>query len=457
MMETLLWSNQWLQLPEAFYQRVLPTPLHKPTLLHVNQPLFNLLGLSSEQLDKRQLLNCFNGNQLLDGMQPIATVYAGHQFGIFTSQLGDGRAISLGQTKAVNDQLYDLQLKGAGLTAYSRTLDGRYSLSAAIREYLAAEAMTALGIESSRSLALITGETLINHDQQEPAAILVRMAKSYIRFGHFEYFYHRDEFDQLRTLFDFVIDQQFPELLNESKEKRPLLFLQAVIKRSAYLIAKWQSVGFTHGVMNTDNMTISGETLDFGPYGFIQHYDPEFSANPADDQSRYQFDQQPEIGRWNCLALAQSLTPLLNTTTIPASLLRLYRQRYQQHYLQCMRQKLGLYQAQPEDQALIDSLLAALKQSSIDYSLFFRQLAISDFTEINKSAELTNWLCGYQQRLKLEKTTDEQRQQQMNQTNPFYVLHEALIEQALESVRQGDLTELDRLMQRLQTPYQQQD
>lgn len=457
MMETLSWSNQWLQLPESFYQRVQPAPLSEPKILHLNQQLFNLLGLSCDQLDKRQLLDCFNGNQLLAGMQPIATVYAGHQFGIFTSRLGDGRAISLGQTKAVNDQGYDLQLKGAGLTAYSRTLDGRYSLSAAIREYLAGEALTALGIESTRSLALITGQTLINIDQQEPAAILVRMAKSHIRFGHFEYFYHRDEFEQLRILFDFVIDQQFPQLLNERKEKRPLLFLQIVIKRTAYLIAKWQSVGFTHGVMNTDNMTISGETLDLGPFGFLQHYNPDFSPNPSDDQNRYQFDQQPEIGRWNCLALAQSLTPLLNTTTIPASLLRQYRQSYQQYYLHCMRQKLGLYQAHPTDQALIDSLLAALKQSATDYSRFFRQLTISDFTEINKSSELTNWLCGYQQRLNLEQTGDEKRQQKMNHINPFYVLHETLIEQVLESVRQGEWTELDRLVKCLQNPYQQQD
>ncbi len=455
MMETLLCSNHWLHLPESFYQRCPPTPLSKPTLLHVNQALFNLLGLQSEQLNTKQLLECFNGDKLLAGMQPLATVYAGHQFGIFTSKLGDGRAILLGQTDAVNGQQYELQVKGAGLTAYSRTLDGRYPLNAAIREYLAGEALTALGIASTRSLALIGSETIIAEDKQQSAAILVRVAKSHIRFGHFEYFYHRDEFEQLRTLFDFVIEQQFPELLNESKDKRPLLFLQTVIKRTAELIAKWQSVGFTHGVMNTDNMTVSGETLDLGPFGFIESYDPDFSPNPSDDLKRYQFDQQADIGRWNCLALAQSLTPLLNSTTIPAGLLRLYRQSYQQHYLRCMLQKLGLYQPQPEDQQLIDSLLVALKQSTINYSLFFRQLTTLDDSTIAKSPELKNWLSRYQQRLTLEKHSDQKRQQQMHQINPFYVLHEARIAQVVEAVRQGDLTELDRVMKCLQNPFEQ--
>jgi uncharacterized protein YdiU (UPF0061 family) len=456
-MNTLPWTNLWLQRSPSFFRRVEPTPLAGPYFVHCNEQAARLLGLNAEDLGTETALRCFNGDQLLPGMQPIATVYAGHQFGIFTSRLGDGRAITLGQTQGANGETYEIQLKGAGLTPYSRTLDGRYPLGAAIREYLAGEALTALGIPSTRALCLLGSRTEIRRDRSETAAILVRMARSHIRFGHFEYFHHRDEIDDLRELFVFVIEQHFPELLDEAAEKWPLRFLETVIGRTARLIAAWQSAGFVHGVMNTDNMTLSGETLDLGPFGFMETYDPGFSPNPSDDQRRYPYDQQPDIGRWNCLALAQAFTSLLPAPTIPASLLRLYRQTYQQHYLQAMRVKLGLQTQHPDDIVLVNSLLSALALSGADYAGFFRDLAcFKPGHDMTYSAPLQNWLASYQDRLSLEKASPGERRDGMNRVNPCYVLRAHLLDQVEQKAEKGDFTELERLLKLVQNPYEEQ-
>lgn len=456
-MNTLPWTNLWLQRSPSFYQRVDPTPLAGPYFVHCNEQAARLLGLNAEDLGTETALRCFNGDEPLPGMQPIATVYAGHQFGIFTSRLGDGRAITLGGTLGANGETYEIQLKGAGLTPYSRTLDGRYPLGAAIREYLAGEALAALGIPSTRALCLLGSRTEIRRDRSETAAILVRMARSHVRFGHFEYFHHRDEIDDLRELFVFVIEQHFPELLDEAAEKWPLRFLETVIGRTARLIAGWQSAGFVHGVMNTDNMTLSGETLDLGPFGFMETYDPGFSPNPSDDQRRYQYDQQPDIGRWNCLALAQAFTSLLPSPTIPASLLRLYRQTYQQHYLQAMRAKLGLQTQHPDDIDLVNSLLSALALSGADYAGFFRELArFEPGRGLTYSAPLRNWLACYQDRLSLEKAPPNERRDRMNRVNPCYVLRAHLLYQAEQKAEKGDFTELERLLKLVQNPYEEQ-
>lgn len=454
---TLQWTNHWLQRSPSFYRRVDPTPLAAPYFAHCNAQAARLLGLNAEQVSNDEALRCFNGDALPPGMQPIATVYAGHQFGIFTSQLGDGRAITLGETQGVNRQTYEIQLKGAGLTPYSRTLDGRYPLGAAIREYLAGEALTALGIPCTRALCLLGSGTEIRRERGETAAILVRMARSHIRFGHFEYFHHRDDIDDLRELFVFVIERHFPELLNEAAEKWPLRLLETVIERTARLVAGWQSVGFVHGVMNTDNMALSGETLDLGPFGFMEAYDPGFSPNPSDDQQRYQYDQQPDIGRWNCLALAQAFTSLLSSRTIPAGLLRLYRQTYQQHYLQAMRAKLGLQTQHPGDVDLVSNLLSALARCGTDYAGFFRDLACFEPGRgLTYSAPLQSWLDSYQDRLSLEKSPPGERRERMNRVNPCYVLRGHLLDQAVQSAGQGDFTELDRLVTLLQNPYEEQ-
>ena len=460
-MKTLSWTNPWLNASKSFYQRVEPTPLTGPYLVHCNDQAARLLGLNAGQLDGEVSLRCFNGEQLLPEMRPVATVYAGHQFGIFTSKLGDGRAILLGEARGDNGAQYEIQLKGAGLTPFSRTLDGRCPLGSAIREYLGGESLAALGIASSRGLCLVGSATEIKRESNERAAILVRMSQSYVRFGHFEYFHHRDDFEDLREFFVYVVERHFPEFMNEAAERWPLLFLETVIQRTARLIGEWQSVGFTHGVMNTDNMTVSGETLDLGPYGFMEGYDPEFNPNPADDQKRYQFDQQPDIGRWNCLALAQAFTSLLPTPTIPARLLRLYRQSYQQHYLQCMRAKLGLQSQHPGDSELLNSLLSVLTRTGLDYPSFFRRLAGCDPKHRDRNSLsrqkfqpiMRGWLDSYQERLSLEKSRPDERRERMNRINPCYVPRRHLIDLAVRRAEQGDFSEMKRLLSLLQSPF----
>jgi len=460
-MQSIAWTQKWLQQPDSFYSKVAPTPLDEPFFVHCNAQVGQLLGLDLGQIHNEEALRCFNGQTQNKKIQPLATVYAGHQFGIFTSRLGDGRAILLGEVTGSDDKHYEIQLKGAGLTPYSRTLDGRYVLSAALKEYVMGEALTGLGIPTTRALCLVGSHSEINQQNNETCALLVRVAQSHLRFGHFEYFHHRDDFGAVKTLFDFVIEQLFPELLNETPTNRPLLFLQTVIKRTAKLIALWQSAGFIHGVMNTDNMTLTGETLDLGPCGFMQVFDPNFTPNSADDQGRYQFDQQPDIGRWNCLALAQALLSLLPTSTIPAGLLRLYRQNYQQRYLQAMREKLGWYQQHVEDMDLVTSLLVVLARTKLDYSEFFRCLArfevgskASDlFVPMQHVEVMQAWLARYQARLTLETVSQQERQLRMNQVNPAYILRESVLNQLIKSVEQGDFSVLEQLILRLQMPY----
>lgn len=461
-MQKLDWHNPWLQLPATFYQSVEPTPLAAPYIVHGNEAVARLLGLDPASLCDNTALRCFNGVELRPGMQSIATVYAGHQFGIYTSKLGDGRAVTLGETEATNGGRYEIQLKGAGLTPYSRTLDGRLPLVSALREYLAGEALAGLGIPGSRGLCLLAGSTRVRRDDQErTAAILVRVTHSHIRFGHFEYFHHLDDFDALRQFFVFVIERQFPELFNESASQWPLRFLEIVVRRTARLVADWQSIGFVHGVMNTDNMTLSGESLDLGPFGFVERYDPEFSPNPSDDQQRYRFDQQPDIGRWNCLALAQALTSLLPRPTIPAGLLRLYRQSYQQHYLQRMRAKLGLYREHAGDPELLNGLCSMLTRTGIDYADFFRRLGAfegrspgSGFADA--PTLLRNWLDRYRERLALEKVSPVERRERMSRVNPCCVLRAHFLDRVADRAERGDFDELARLVSALQNPYEVQ-
>ena len=459
----LSWNNPWLQLPQDFYQIVQPTPLDNPYFIHCNTHTSALLGLSAEQLHNEATLHFFNGHQLPPEIQPTASIYAGHQFGIFTAQLGDGRVLSLGEALGHEDHRYEIQLKGAGLTPYSRTLDGRCPLGSAIREYLGSEALAGLNIPTSRALCLLGSDTKVQRDHLTTGAMLVRMARSHIRFGHFEYFHHKGDFENVKNLTTFVIEQHFPELLNEPTDLRPLRLLEAIVERTACLIADWQSEGFTHGVVNTDNMSILGDTLDFGPFGFMETYNPEFSANASDDLARYQFDQQPEIGRWNCLALAEAISSLLPSRTIPSKLLRLYRQHYHQRYLQRLRLKLGLRTQHPDDIQLVEALLTTLQQGNTDYALFFRNLANFNTQDKNPAlyalttdaAKLTEWLTLYHDRLILENVPPQERQKQMNQVNPCTVLRRHLLDQSINDAERGDFTAFYRLLTLLQNPFEE--
>jgi len=462
-METRAWYNNWTRCPERFYHYVAPTPLESAYFIHCNKQVAQSLGLYFDDVISQTTLACFNGDKLFPQLQPVATAYAGHQFGIYTSHLGDGRAILLGQLETPNGKLYDLQVKGAGKTAYSRTMNGRYLLAEAIREYLASAALKALGIPSTKALCLIGSKTKLN-DEGDTAALLVRLASNHIRFGHFEYFYHRDDIDGLTRLFNYVIDQYFPELLKEAVHHRPILFLEKVITRTAKLIACWQSIGFTHGVMNTDNMSISGDTLDLGPFGFMESYDPSFSPNAADEFNRYQFDQQADIGRWNCLALAQALTPLLPKPVVPSHLLRLYRQTYQQHYLDLMRAKLGLEQYENHDEELVSGLIATLTQMGSDYTRFFNDLSQfstesgSDNHHLFETGQdrslLEHWLARYRVRLGRETRSEMQRHAAMTAVNPHTILTKQTLDSVITAAKKGDFSELVNVMHQLQNPYQ---
>ncbi|MDO8828082.1 protein adenylyltransferase SelO family protein [Methylophaga sp.] len=461
-MKTRAWYNNWQQCPDRFYRHVTPTPLDSAYFIHCNKLVAQSLGLDVDTVMSQTSLACFNGETVFPQLRPIATAYAGHQFGIYTATLGDGRTILLGQIEATDGQCNDLQVKGAGLTPYSRVMNGRYALAEAIREYLASAALKALGVPSAMGLCLIGSKTTLD-ENGTTAALLVRVATTHIRFGHFEYYYHRDDIDGLTRLFNFVVDQYFPELLKQTVRDRPLMFLEIVIVRTAKLIAQWQSLGFTHGVMNTDNMAISGDTLDLGPYGFITNYDPRFSPNTSDEFGRYQFDQQADIGRWNCLALAQALTPLLPKPVVPANLLRLFRQTYQQHYLALMRAKLGLQQNEHHDAELISALLAIISQTRCDYSNFF--IDLSQFSaapnDDNQSlfetgqhrALLENWLQHYRARLGRESQSELHRQAMMKAVNPQVILREDMLSSVIKAANNGDFSELINVMHQLQNPF----
>jgi protein adenylyltransferase len=462
-MQTLTLQQPWLQLPDCFYRPVRATPLKVPNLIHCNQKVADLLGLSVKEMNQYSFIQFLNGELSSDSTGSIATVYAGHQFGIYTAQLGDGRALLLGEIEGRKGESFEIQIKGGGLTPFSRTLDGRLTLSEGLREYLGSEALAGLGIPTTRSLCLLGSQEGVLRERREPAVILVRMARSHIRFGHFEYFYHRDELSELSNLIDFVIDRLYPELKQEASKMRPLRLLETIFSNTARMIAGWQAVGFVHGVMNTDNMSVFGDTLDLGPFGFMGGFDGAYTANSADDQQRYQYDQQPEIGRWNCLALAGAFLPMLPGKTIPAGLLRHYRLIYQEYYLRTMRAKLGLVTQCKEDAFLIESLLKTLAQGNIDYPYFFRLLGkfcpkLRNIELLALSSDrhrLLDWLRQYEDRLAKEPLGHSERKQLMDWINPCYVLRDHLLEEVLVNAELGDFSAFTTLLNLLQNPFQE--
>ena len=308
-LDDLHFDNTFARLPEVFYRRVKPTALPAPYLVSFNEKAAELIGLDAKEAAKPEFVEYFTGNKMLAGSEPISAIYAGHQFGTFVSQLGDGRAISLGETINENGERFDIQLKGAGMTPFSRMGDGRAVLRSTIREYLCSEAMNALGIPTTRSLCITGSDAPVYRETVETAAVLTRLAPTHVRFGSFELFYYRGQYDRVRELADYVIGEFYPQF--ESAENKYLEFLREVISRTAKLIAAWQSIGFAHGVMNTDNMSILGLTIDYGPFGFLDEFDAGFICNHSDYAGRYAFDQQPMVGMWNLYKLAQTFIPLI--------------------------------------------------------------------------------------------------------------------------------------------------
>ena len=421
------------------------------------------LGLPGDWWLDPSALSVFSGNARWPGMQPLASVYSGHQFGVWAGQLGDGRALWLGEIDTPAGAM-ELQLKGAGKTPYSRMGDGRAVLRSSIREFLCSEAMHALGIPTTRALC-ITGSALpVRREEMETASVVTRVAPSFIRFGHFEHFSHGDQHAELKQLADFVIAHHYPACRGSASPYAALL--AAVAERTAELLAHWQAVGFCHGVMNTDNMSILGLTIDYGPFGFLDAFDPGHICNHTDQQGRYAFARQPNVAFWNLHALAQALLPLIGDSDEAVAALEPFKTIYPQAYVARMRAKLGLATAHDDDRDLIDGLLKLMSQDRCDFSITFRRLANFESTDgaansgvrdlfIDREA-FDAWAASYRARLTAETSVDRVRASAMNRVNPKYVLRNHLADVAIQQARAGDFSEVQRLAELLQRPFDEQ-
>lgn len=457
-LENLAFDNSYARLPPAFYAKLAPTALPEPYLVSFNPAAAALIELDPQQALRPEFLAYFSGAEILPGAEPLAMIYAGHQFGHYVPQLGDGRAILLGEIVNSQGERWDLHLKGAGETPFSRSGDGRAVLRSSIREYLCCEAMQGLGIPTTRALCVIGSDSEVYREQIETGATLVRMAPSHVRFGSFELFFYRNQVDELRQLADYVIAQHYPEL--QSLPDKYAGFLQAVVTRTARLMAQWQAVGFAHGVMNTDNMSILGLTLDYGPYGFLDQFDVGFICNHSDHQGRYAFDQQPEIGAWNVSALAQALSPLMSLDAAKAALAD-YNGCFAREYISLMSAKLGL-QVNEDSATLITDLLNLLHHNKVDYTIFFRRL--NRFSTQGDNASLRDlfldraafdaWATTYRARLIQENSLDAARAAQLDQINPKYILRNYMAQIAIQKASEAhDFSEVDKLLQLLQHPF----
>ncbi len=370
-LEHLDFQNTYAALPEVFHERVKPTPFPNPHVVSVNPGAADLLDLDHTELTRPEFAEYFCGAKLLPGSDPIAMLYSGHQFGHYVPQLGDGRAILLGEVRNQKGERWELQLKGAGLTRFSRDGDGRAVMRSTIREYLCGEAMHGLGIPTTRSLCIVAGEEIVWRETPEPGAMLLRMAPTHVRFGSFEVFYYRRQHEYLKTLADYVIEYHYPHLVGSENGYARLLHEVAV--RTGHLVAQWQAVGWAHGVLNTDNMSILGLTLDYGPFGFMERYDPTFICNHSDHHGRYSFQNQPDIGFWNIRALARALSPLVEQDEVNA-IPDVYEKAMLGKYAELMRAKLGLVETHAGDDKLVTDLLNLMDSSRADYTNVFRAM-----------------------------------------------------------------------------------
>lgn len=419
-------DNAYYQQLPGFYTALNPTPLKDARLLYHSEPLARELGLDESWFtqDKTPI---WAGETLLPGMQPLAQVYSGHQFGVWAGQLGDGRGILLGEQVLADGSHRDWHLKGAGLTPYSRMGDGRAVLRSVIREFLASEALHHLGIPTTRALTIVTSRQPVFREQPERGAMLMRVAESHVRFGHFEHFYYRKQPEQVRQLADFVIARHWPQLQDQAE--RYLLWFTDVVERTARLIAHWQTVGFAHGVMNTDNMSILGITIDYGPYGFLDDYQPGYICNHSDHQGRYAFDNQPAVALWNLHRLAQTLSGLMTTEQLQQALAA-YEPALMRAYGEQMRAKLGFFTPTAQDNDVLTGLLSLMAQEGRDYTRTFRLLSDTEQQQAQSPlrdefidrAAFDSWYQQYRQRLQQEQVSDEERQRAMKAVNPRLIL-----------------------------------
>lgn len=469
-LETLVFDNVYRQLPAEFFDPSESDPLRDAHLISFNADAAALIGLCPSEAERDDFVDHFNGLKSLRGSEPLAMCYSGHQFGAYVPRLGDGRAILLGQVRNGHNQLWDLQVKGGGVTKYSRQGDGRAVLRSSIREYLCSEAMHGLGIPTTRALCLIGSREPVVREQMEEGALVVRMAQSHVRFGSFEYFYHSDQEQYLKPLADYVITHFLPELMESS---RPYLdLLKHAVSVTAKLIAQWQGVGFAHGVMNSDNMSILGLTLDYGPFGFLDTYQAGFICNHSDHQGRYAFNQQPTIGMFNLSCLATALLPLLADNKEAAmeqarDALKEYWPIFKHAYSKIACDKLGLLEVHEGDLTLWSELLSTM-EGEADFTLLFRQLSGFDEHQPRQNHALRDmfiqreafdlWAEKYAARILNQGEAERlERQQRMYAVNPKYILRNYMAEQAIRRAEdEGDYSEVERLYQLLRNPYDEQ-
>ncbi|MFD2640588.1 protein adenylyltransferase SelO [Pseudomonas japonica] len=460
-LDELTFDNRFARLGDAFSTEVLPEPIDAPQLVVASAEAMALLDLEPTEAYSPVFAELFSGHKLWSEAEPRAMVYSGHQFGSYNPRLGDGRGLLLGEVRNDAGESWDLHLKGAGQTPYSRMGDGRAVLRSSIREFLASEALQALGIPSSRALCVIGSSTPVWRETRETAAMLLRLAPSHIRFGHFEYFYYTRQPEQQRILVDHVLDQHYPEC--RAADEPYLAMFRTIVERNAELIGKWQAYGFCHGVMNTDNMSILGITFDFGPYAFLDDFDAGFICNHSDDQGRYSYSNQVPIAHWNLSALAQALTPFISVEALQEAL-AMFLPLYEAHYLDLMRRRLGLTTAEEGDKVLIQRLLSLMQPGAVDYSLFFRKLGEQpveqalrvvrdDFVELNG---FDQWSADYLERVRREPGNADGRRERMHAVNPLYVLRNYLAQRAIEAAQGGDFSEVRRLHEVLRRPFGEQ-
>tara|TARA_R110002111_G_scaffold227346_2_gene288925 strand:- start:53673 stop:55292 length:1620 start_codon:yes stop_codon:yes gene_type:complete len=478
------------QVSEACYSRVLPTKVARPQLVAYSKEVADLLDLQSNVSESDTFAAVFAGNQVLEGMDPFAMCYGGHQFGNWAGQLGDGRAINLGEVRNSRGEHWALQLKGAGPTPYSRTADGLAVLRSSVREFLCSEAMYHLGVPTTRALSLVlTGEQVIRdmfydgNAKYEPGAVVCRVAPSFLRFGNYQIFASRGEVESLRTLVDFTIRTEFPHLGEPSRAVYLSLF-EEVCRRTADMIVHWMRVGFVHGVMNTDNMSVLGLTIDYGPYGWLEDYDPNWTPNTTDASGRrYRFGNQPQIALWNLVQFANALYPLIEDAEPLQQSLDAYVDHYEQSWQAMMAAKLGLSTFEPEtDVKLIEELQEVLQLVETDMTIFFRKLSLleseggpsADIDEIALLAPLMDayyepekvvgevrtkivaWIHSFRNRLRDEQSSDADRREKMNRVNPKYVLRNYLAQLAIDKAEAGDFSLVNELLELLRRPYDEQ-
>ena len=458
-------DNSYARGLEGLWLKALPSPASNPTLIRFNHTLASELGLDVSALDEHGLAAIFSGNQLPDNAQPLAMAYAGHQFGHFSPQLGDGRAILLGEVNDRNGLRRDIQLKGAGRTPFSRRGDGRAALGPVLREYIVSEFMHAAGIPATRALAAVLTGDEVYRETAKPGGVFTRVASSHIRVGTFQFFAARGDMGSVKRLADYTISRHYPQC---AQAERPYLQLfESVLERQAQLIAKWTAVGFVHGVMNTDNMTVSGETIDFGPCAFIDHYDPHALFSSIDQNGRYAFSNQPLIAQWNLARLAETLVPLIDdnqeeAVRLVSEVLETFPAQYEGHRMAVMRAKLGLTTAQEGDVSLIKQLLDLMQLQTIDYTAAFRTLSLDsgqdDFLDLFADrASAGNWLGDWRGRLVAEGSVEAAAQALMQDTNLAYIPRNHRIEESIRAAEDhGDFAPFHRLVDVLAAPFDDQ-